>query len=109
MVRRKFGEQTSRILEFKPEGLDFYIIERTSNNTYIVRKKGGRTRKAHVNRLRYYDPTNSPNDPQVQITVEDDVEEIEQNKPSIKQDKFYEGRITRSRTKDLNRITSAEH
>ena len=21
---RKFGEQTSRILEFKPEGLDFY-------------------------------------------------------------------------------------
>ena len=23
---RKFGEQTSRILEFKPEGLDFYYI-----------------------------------------------------------------------------------
>ena len=23
---RKFGEQTSRILEFKPEGLDFYRI-----------------------------------------------------------------------------------
>ena len=22
---RKFGEQTSRILEFKPEGLDFYV------------------------------------------------------------------------------------
>ncbi len=86
----------------------YNIIERTSNNTYIVRKKGGRTRKAHVNRLRYYDPTNSPNDPQVQITVEDDVEEIEQNKPSIKQDKIYEGRITRSRTEDLNRINSAE-
>jgi hypothetical protein len=86
----------------------YNIIERTSNNTYIVRKKGGRTRKAHVNRLRYYDPTNSPNDPQVQITVEDDVEEIEQDKPSIKQDKIYEGRITRSRTKDLNRISSAE-
>ena len=23
---RKFGEQTSRILEFKPEGLDFYSL-----------------------------------------------------------------------------------
>ena len=23
---RKFGEQTSRILEFNPEGLDFYIL-----------------------------------------------------------------------------------
>ena len=22
----KFGEQTSRILEFKPEGLDFYML-----------------------------------------------------------------------------------
>ena len=28
---RKFGEQTSRILEFKPEGLDFYDTQKILN------------------------------------------------------------------------------
>ena len=27
---RKFGEQTSRILEFEPEGLDFYSLLKPS-------------------------------------------------------------------------------
>ena len=31
---RKFGEQTSRILEFKPEGLDFqYLINQNDQNS----------------------------------------------------------------------------
>ena len=35
----------------------------------------------YVNTLRYYDPTNSPNDHEVEITVENDEQDIEQEKP----------------------------
>ena len=47
-------------------------MERTSHLTYIVRKKGGRKRGAHVNRLKFFDPLNSIEDPTVHISLDDD-------------------------------------
>ena len=61
----------------------FRVVERTSNLTYIVRKKGGRKRKAHVNRMKFFDPLNSIDDPEVHISVDDeeDPQEEEANDP----------------------------
>lgn len=53
----------------------YKVIKKTSDWTYLVRKKGGRVRKAHVNRLKFYDPKNSHEDPDIQISVEDDEED----------------------------------
>ena len=50
----------------------YKVIERTSQLTYVVHKKGGRTRRAHVNRLKFFDPLNSMEDPKVHISVDDD-------------------------------------
>jgi hypothetical protein len=50
----------------------YRVIERTSQLTYVVRKKGGRTRRAHVNRLKKFDPLNSMEDPKVHISLDDD-------------------------------------
>jgi hypothetical protein len=50
----------------------------------VVRKKGGRNRRAHVNRLKFFDPMNSLEDPEVQITVEDDEPDIISQNPSNK-------------------------
>ena len=54
----------------------YKVVEKTSPLTYVVRKKGGRNRRAHVNRLKFFDPMNSLEDPEVQITVEDDEPDI---------------------------------
>ena len=40
-----------------------------------VKKKGGQIRRAHVNRLKFYDPKNSHEDPTVQIQGQDDEED----------------------------------
>ena len=50
----------------------YKVIERTSQLTYVLHKKGGRTRRAHVNRLKFFDPLNSLEDPKVHISVDDD-------------------------------------
>ena len=53
----------------------FRVLERTSNLTYIVRKKGGRKRRAHVNRMKFFDPLNSLDDNNVFISLEDNEED----------------------------------
>ena len=50
----------------------YKIIQKTSKLTYIVRKKRGRNRTAHINRLKFYDPKNSNKDPEVNISIEED-------------------------------------
>jgi hypothetical protein len=57
----------------------YKIIEKTSPLTYVVRKKGGRSRRAHVNRLKFFDPMNSLEDPAVHISIEDDEPDIINN------------------------------
>ena len=114
----------------------YYIIEKTSKYTYTVAKKGGRKRRAHVNRLKFFNPSDSTDDPLVKISVEedepdmdekkeeDDVEKIlnenaakvyKLTKPIIteqKEEKNYDTildkntRITRSRSKLLNQNIS---
>ena len=67
----------------------------------MARKKGGRERKAHVNRLKFYDPKNSHEDPDITISEEDDEEDKQEpvEKPSQVPDPNQ--RITRSKTKNL--------
>ena len=110
--RFKIGDEVLLFIPSPPVGANskFYnpwrgvysVTQKTSDKTYIVRKKGGRPRKAHVNRLRYYDPINSPIDPEVNITVEDDIPDDPPTKQIKLNDESYEGRITRSRTKNTN-------
>ena len=92
----------------------YEVIEKTSKLTYIVRKKGGRKRIAHINRLKFYDPQNSINDPEVKITVEDDEPDKEDTlqkekkeiKVTIRDTPDSENmRMTRSRTKKLQQET----
>ena len=92
----------------------YEVIEKTSKLTYIVKKKGGRKRIAHINRLKFYDPQNSINDPEVKITVEDDEPDKEDTlqkekkeiKVTIRDTPDSENmRMTRSRTKKLQQET----
>ena len=55
----------------------YKVTQKTSQGTYLVRKKGGRERKAHVNRLKFYDPKNSHEDPNIHISTEEDEEDTE--------------------------------
>ena len=67
-----------------------------------MRKKGGRKKKAHVNRLKFYDPINSPNDPTVSITPDDDEPDEPDAQPKVSsENEEYTGRMTRSRTKNI--------
>ena len=84
--------------------------------TYIVRKKGGRNRTAHVNRLKFYDPKNSNKDPEVNISVEEDEpandilnDNLQSQKENDTKNKIHKipvhddnMRMTRSKTKELN-------
>ena len=89
----------------------YTVIARTSPLTYIVKKKGGRQRKAHVNRLKFYNPMDSKEDPLVKLSIEDDEPDTEETvkkdnedqhrKQHIQDEKIYEGRITRSKTNSL--------
>ena len=88
----------------------YEIVERTSPLTYLVKKKGGRNRRAHVNRLKFYDPKNSHEDPTVKISIEEDKEDNPDDIITIPNDlqernedttKNYSGRITRSKTNSL--------
>ena len=68
-----------------------------------MRKKGGRLKIAHINRIKYYDPENSKSDKDTHISYEDDEEAETTKLPSV--------RTTRSNTNNLpppiNRYTSA--
>ena len=98
----------------------YKIIQKTSKLTYIVRKKGGRNRTAHVNRLKFYDPKNSHKDPEVLISIEEDenIQDVHQEnedeniknkskhkKCTIPPNNEYT-RMTRSRTKALDRANN---
>ena len=87
----------------------YHVIEITSPLTYIVRRKGGRKRKAHVNRLKFYNPMDSREDLLVKISIEyneqDTNEDIQyvpdddpQNDDNANNNQHYQGRITRSKT-----------
>ena len=73
----------------------YKVVEKTSGLTYIVRKKGGRNRTAHVNRLKFYDPKNSHKDPEVLISIEED-----ENNQEISQDNKQEENTTKSKHKE---------
>ena len=86
----------------------YIVTQKTSQGTYLVKKNGqGKARKAHVNRLKFYDPKNSREDPAVKISDEDDEEDVEKQedvKEPINKTPFIPNpnqRITRSKTKNL--------
>ena len=84
---------------------------RKNIQTNIHSQEKRRTKRgAHINRLKFYDPQNSINDPEVKITVEDNEpdkentlqKEKEETKTTIKNKPDLENmRITRSRIKKL--------
>ena len=85
----------------------YQIVDRTSDLTYTLRKKGGRLRRAHVNRIKFYDPLNSIEDPEVMVHPDSDEPDSPQDKPqeskkTDKEDQIIENqRITRSKTNSL--------
>ena len=52
----------------------YTVIEKTSNIIYKLRKKGGRIKSAHINRIKYYDPENSDSDKDTHISNKEDEE-----------------------------------
>ena len=52
----------------------YTIIEKTNDLIYKLRKKGGRIKTAHINRIKYYDPENSDSDKDTSIRNEEDEE-----------------------------------
>ena len=102
----------------------YHVMERTSPLTYIVKKQGGRKRRAHVNRLKFYNPMDPKEDPLVKISVDDDEKDPEENIPHVENNQNgipfdiiqpknntdnYQGRITRSRTNNLPQQISRFH
>ena len=63
--------------------------------------QSGRERKAHVNRLKFYDPKNSHEDPEITISEEDDEEDKQEPVKKQVQVQNPNQRITRSKTKNL--------
>ena len=93
---------TSRKLYTPWRGI-YTIIEKTSDVVYKLRKKGGRVKTAHINRIKYYDPENSESDKDTHISNEEDEEPETQTTPQT-------GPTTRSRDNTLppaiNRFTA---
>ena len=79
----------------------YKVTQKTSEWTYLVRKKGGKERRAHVNRLNFYDPKNSHEDPEITISEEDDEEDKEESVKEPVQDPNPNQRVTRSKTNNL--------
>ena len=72
----------------------YTIVEKTSDLIYKLRKKGGRIKSAHINRIKYYDPENSDSDKDTRISNEEDEEpETQPTQPT--------GPTTRSRDNTL--------
>jgi hypothetical protein len=115
----KVGDQVLLHLPTPPPGNNkkFYspwrgiytVIERTSDLTYKVRKKGGRVRDTHINRLKYYDPENSIDDEKVHLSNNEDLgthdttqtEDTTQTGDTQPTRETTEGRTTRSRSNKL--------
>ena len=80
----------------------YKVTKKVSQGTYLVKKNGGKPRRAHVNRLKFYDPKNSHEDPSTQIGMDDDEPDARETNinqhPIIKENQ----RITRSMTKNLH-------
>ena len=80
----------------------YKVTKKVSQGTYLVKKNGGKPRRAHVNRLKFYDPKNSHEDPSTQIGMDDDEPDARETTinqhPIIKENQ----RITRSMTKNLH-------
>ena len=68
---------TSRKLYTPWRGI-YTIVEKTSDLIYKLRKKGGRIKTAHINRIKYYDPENSDSDKDTRISNEEDEESEKQ-------------------------------
>ena len=118
---RKFkaGDQVPLYLPNPPPGTNrkFYspwrgiytVIERTSDLTYKVRKKGGRIRVTHINRLKFYDPENSGHDATVHLSNNEDLgtpEQPQTEDSNLKEatpphQDLREERTTRSKSKKL--------
>ena len=64
---------TSRKLYTPWRGI-YTIVEKTNDLIYKLRKKGGRIKTAHINRIKYYDPENSDSDEDTHISNEEDKE-----------------------------------
>ena len=79
----------------------YKVTKKVSQGTYLVKKDGGKPRRAHVNRLKFYDPKNSHEDPSTQIGMDDDEPDTKETTinehPIIKENQ----RMTRSMTKNL--------
>jgi hypothetical protein len=115
----KVGDQVLLHLPTPPPGNNkkFYspwrgiytVIERTSDLTYKVHKKGGRIRDTHINRLKYYDPENSSNDEKVHLSNNEDLgthdttqtDDATQTGDTQPTRETPEGRTTRSRSNKL--------
>ena len=116
----KIGDQVLLYLPSPPQGQNskFYtpwrgiytVVKSTSKSTYEVRKKGGRIRRAHVNRLKFYDPLNSSDDKSILLSLdEDEIEEPKENEKTLNDlhssqrtaVQNPDRRITRSATRSL--------
>ena len=93
---------TSRKLYSPWRGI-YTVMGKDNDLIYKLRKKGGRMKIAHINRIKYYDPENSKSDKDTHISYEDDVDTEIQKLPSV--------RTTRTTTNNLpppiDRYTSA--
>ena len=52
----------------------FSVIQSFGHNAYKVKKPSHRTTKVHADRMKFYDPMNHPEDPEVLLSKEDDVD-----------------------------------
>ena len=50
----------------------YTIVEKRNDLIYKLRKKGGRIKTAHINRIKYYNPENSDSDKDTHISNEKD-------------------------------------
>ena len=50
----------------------YTIVEKTSDVIYKIKKKGGKAKSVHINRLKYYDPETSESDKDTHISNEED-------------------------------------
>ena len=64
---------TSRKLYSPWQGI-YTIVEKTNDLIYKLRKKGGRMKIAHINRIKYHDPENSQSDKDTHVSHEDDLD-----------------------------------
>ena len=57
----------------------FSIIQSLGHNAYKIKKPSHRTTKVHADRIKFYDPMNHPEDPEVLLSREDDVDVANQD------------------------------